>query len=53
MFLSTLSISHQKVNSALESDKESVGITTKVVKRRNPTPSQGFAWTDEDQLFLQ
>ena len=24
-----------------------------MTKRQNPTPSRGFAWTDEDQLFLQ
>ena len=52
-FLSTLSISHQKMNSALERDKENFGITTKVTKRQSPTPSRGFAWTDEGQLFFQ
>ena len=53
MFLSTLSISQQVVNRSLQVDKEKVGISSKVVKQRNPTPSRGFRWTDEDQLFLK
>ena len=53
MFLNTLSISGQKLQTVLEMDNENIGITVDVIKSRNPRPSKGFRWAEEDQAFLK
>ena len=52
MFISTLAISQQKVNGAINRNKENTGITLAVVKPRNPRPAKGFKWMDDDITFL-
>ena len=52
IFISTLAISQQKVNGAINGDKENTGITLAVVKPRNPRPAKGFKWMDDDITFL-
>ena len=42
MFLNTLSISGQKLQTVLKMDNENIGITVDVIKSRNPRPSKGF-----------
>ena len=42
-----------RLESVLSMDKENVGISPCVPKSRNPTPSRGFKWTDEDQQVLK
>ena len=52
IFISTLAISQQKVNGAINRDKENTGNTFAVVKPRNPRPAKGFKWMDDDITFL-
>ena len=52
MFISTLAISQQKVNGAINRDKENTGITLAVVKPRNPRPAKCLKWMDDDITFL-
>ena len=53
MFLVHFEFLTKIVDRALDMDKENVGITSKIIKQSYPTPSRGFRWTDEDQLFLK
>ena len=53
MFLNTLDISQKVIECVVLDGKENCGITSPVVKPRNPRPAKGFNWTDEDQIFLK
>ena len=50
MFLAVLGIAQSRIDSAMK--KSTVGISPELKKPRNPHPSRGFPWTDDDQKFL-
>ena len=52
MFLHTLGITHFVVDRILSLGYENVGLSTSPPKPRNPNPSRGFKWNDEDVSTL-
>ena len=53
MFLNTLGISQKVIERVCINGKENSGITTQIIKPRNPRQSKGFTRTEEDQFFLK
>ena len=54
LFLSTLAISGQRLNSALSvNNGNNVGIAPTEIKAGNKNPSRGFKWDLGDQDFLK